>query len=89
MSNEPGSTVDSTSDQRTANNVMRHEYRVLTEAEKREMAVLKDAGLDFVNILHVVGKTDPAGNRQASRELSIAQTKIEEAVMWSVKHLTK
>lgn len=29
-------TVDSTSDERTVNNVMRHQYRVLTDAEKQQ-----------------------------------------------------
>lgn len=76
--------VDSTGDDRTANNVMRHEYRVLTEDEKQVMKAFKDAGLEFhnrvANIAHIEG---------GSRELSIAMTKIEEAVMWAVKHVTK
>jgi hypothetical protein len=72
--------IDSASDQRTANNVMRHEYRVLSDAEKALMKDFKDKGLDFV------GACDAAGT---SRELSIAKTKTEEAVMWAVKHITK
>lgn len=72
--------VDSTSDQRVVNNVMRHEYRVLTDAEKICMKRFKDMGLDFVLAC------DNAG---ASRELSLAKTKMEEAVMWAVKHLTR
>lgn len=82
-------TVDSTSDARTANNVMRHAYRVLSETEKEQMRLLKDKGLEFFNLLHTIGETDPAGDRFASRELSLAATKIEEAVMWAVKHITK
>lgn len=82
-------TVDSTSDARTVNNVMRHAYRVLTDAEKAQMQKLKDDGLAFVELLHAIGGTDPAGDRHASRELSLAQTKIEEAVMWAVKHVTR
>jgi hypothetical protein len=73
-------TVDSTSDARTINNVMRHEYRVLSEDEKRIMREVKDFGLAFHNRIDSIG---------ASRELSLAKTKIEEAVMWAVKHLTK
>lgn len=73
-------TVASTSDQRTVNNVMRHEYRVLTELEKANMKHIKDLGLIFVEHLDSLG---------SSRELSIAKTKIEEAVMWGVKHLTR
>ena len=73
-------TVDSTSDERTANNVMRHQYRVLTDGEKMSMVWLKDTGLDFVKFCDTLG---------TSRELSIAKTKMEEAVMWAVKHITR
>jgi len=73
--------VPSTSDQRVTNNVMRHEYRVLTEAEKTHMKWFKDCGLDFV--LYMSKHLEP------SRELSIAKTKMEEAVMWATKHITK
>ena len=72
--------MDSTSDDRTKNNVMRHEYRVLTDAEKAHMKWIKDCGLDF--ILYI-------DNRMGeSRELSLAKTKMEEAVFWAVKHIT-
>jgi hypothetical protein len=73
------STVDSTSDDRTVNNVMRHAYRVLSDEEKATMQKLKDDGLAFHDYLTSLG---------GSRELSIAKTKIEEAVMWAVKHVT-
>lgn len=82
-------TVDSTSDQRVVNNVMRHNYRVLSESEKESMRMLKDSGLSFINQLHGIGATDMAGDRFASRELALAATRIEEAVMWAVKHITK
>lgn len=72
-------TVASTSDQRTVNNVMRHAYRVLSDEEKATMQKLKDDGLAFHDYLTSIG---------TSRELSIAKTKIEEAVMWAVKHVT-
>jgi hypothetical protein len=71
--------IDSTSDDRTVNNVMRHEYRVLTDAEKADMKRIKDAGQTFLDILKDIG---------TSRELALARTKIEEAVMWAVKHIT-
>lgn len=77
-------TVDSTSDERTVNNVMRHQYRVLTNEEKMAMAAIKDDGLALWNL---VDNFKVFGGD--SRELSIAKTKIEEAVMWSVKYLTK
>lgn len=76
--------VDSSGDNRTINNVMRHQYRILSEEEKAAMQAIKDDGLGLWNVidnLKVFGGD--------SRELSIAKTKIEEAVMWAVKHLTK
>lgn len=82
-------SIQATSDMRVINNVMRHEYRVLSAEEKSQMQMLKDTGLAFVCALHSIGKTDPSDDRQASRELSLAQTKIEEAVMWAVKHVTR
>lgn len=72
--------VDSASDKRVVNNVMRHEYRVLGEKEKSDMKAIKDLGLMFHTTLTDIG---------SSRELSLAATKIEEAVMWAVKHITK
>lgn len=72
--------VASTSDQRTVNNVMRHAYRVLSDEEKAQMQAIKDKGLEFHELIKSVG---------SSRELSIAATKTEEAVMWAVKHITR
>lgn len=72
--------MDSASDERTVNNVMRHEYRVLSEVEKVSMKAVKDKGLELYNLLEQLGN---------SREISIAKTKTEEAVLWGVKHLTK
>ena len=81
-------TVDSTSDERTTNNVMRHEYRTLDASEKIQMQTIKDKGLRFHEYLHLIGHTH-SSDRFASRELALAATKIEEAVMWAVKHITK
>lgn len=83
-------TIDSTDDARAeVNNIMRHAYRPLTDAEKQQMQDLKDQGLALIEKLHDIGGTDKAGVGQGSRELSLAQTKIEEAVMWAVKHVTR
>ena len=71
--------VESTSDERTVNNTMRHQYRVLSDAEKANMQTIKDMGLAFHDFISGVGN---------SREMSVAKTKIEEAVMWAVKHIT-
>ncbi len=75
MTNE----VDSDSDERTINNVMRHKYRVLTETEKEAMVAIKDKGLELHELIESIG---------GSRELALAKTKVEEAVMWAVKHIT-
>jgi len=72
--------VNSADDNRTINNVMRHEYRVLTDAEKSAMQAIKDKGLELHNLIESIGQ---------SRELALAKTKTEEAVMWAVKHLTR
>lgn len=71
--------IDSTSDDRTANNVMRHEYRVLSDDEKETMKLFKDHGAAYVSLVDTTGQ---------SRELSLAKTKMEEAVIWAVKHVT-
>ena len=73
-------TYSATSDERVKNNVMRHEYKILTDKEKDQMKKIKDMGLDFHEYLGTIGN---------SRELSLAKTKIEEAVMWAVKHVTR
>lgn len=71
--------VDSASDERTANNAVRHKYRVLSDTEKAQMVELKDMGAAFL------ARCDEIGS---SREMSLAKTKMEEAVMWAVKHVT-
>lgn len=72
--------VDSASDDRTANNAVRHTYRILSDEEKAQMVQFKDMGAAFLTACDAVGN---------SRELSLAKTKIEEAVMWAVKHVTR
>lgn len=71
--------VNSTSNDRTANNAVRHTYRVLSDEEKAQMIALKDIGAAFIAKCNEVGK---------SRELSLAVTNAEQAVMWAVKHVT-
>lgn len=72
--------VASESDERTVNNAMRHQYRVLSDAEKDTMVLIKDLGL---GLMSTIESAVPKG-----REASIAKTKVEEAVMWAVKGLT-
>lgn len=81
--------MNSASDDRTANNAVRHQYRTLSDAEKARMVEIKDMGAAFIAKLHEIGGTDPAGDRLASRDLSLAQTHAEDAVMRAVRHITK
>lgn len=71
--------VNGSSPDRVKNNSVRHQYRVLSEEEKALMVQVKDKGLELLELIETIGK---------SRELSIAKTKTEEAVMWAVKHIT-
>lgn len=71
--------VNSASDQRTTNNTVRHQYRVLSDAEKAQMLKIKDAGQALIDIINETGR---------SRELSLALTNAEQSVMWAVKHVT-
>lgn len=92
--------VDSASDDRTANNAVRHQYRVLTDDEKAQMVAIKDAGAALVALIQNLREQDcrlPAtehgdvvltGVSVTSRMLDIAETRAEEAVMWAVKHIT-
>jgi hypothetical protein len=62
------------------NDVVRHEYRVLSDEEKASMKRLKDIGLSFI---------EPCQQCGSSRELALAITNAEQAVMWAVKQVTK
>jgi hypothetical protein len=48
--------------------------------EKAQMQAIKDNGLALHDLFESIG---------SSREMSLAKTKVEEAVMWAVKHLTR
>jgi hypothetical protein len=63
-----------------AEDVMRQEYKPLSAADSQLVLRVKDAGAAFWNLLD---------HEDTSRELSIAKTKIEEAVMWATKHVTR
>jgi hypothetical protein len=71
--------VDSAKDERTINNTMRHQYKILSDIEKQNMVAIKDFGLELITYIDSLG---------SKREYSIAKTKVEEAVMWAVKGLT-
>jgi hypothetical protein len=78
--------VSSAGDDRTANNsdAVRHNYRVLSDAEKAAMTAIKDLGAELLELINGVAEENP----NAGRACALARTKTEEAVMWAVKGLT-
>lgn len=60
--------------------LFRRGYRPLTEGEKVLMDQIKEKAEEFTRLLIKVG---------TSREVSLAGTKIEEAVMWATKAVTR
>jgi hypothetical protein len=75
--------VASESDERTVNNAVRHQYRVLSDEEKETMLWIKDQGLTMIEYIDA-----HLSRGRAPREAALAKTKIEEAVMWAIKGLT-
>ena len=60
--------------------VFRKQYRELSSLEEDTLAMIKDRAESLHDSLEVLGQ---------GREISLAKTKLEECVMWAVKHLTK
>jgi hypothetical protein len=62
-----------------AGNVMRHQYRILTDAEKQAVSDLKDQGAALFSLIEKLGNSD---------ELNAARRYARQAVMWAVAHVT-
>ena len=62
------------------NNTVRHQYRVLSDAEKVGMTHIKDMGLGLIRAIDA--------NVPEGRERDLAVINVEQAVMWAVKGLT-
>ena len=60
--------------------IVRQEYRQITPAEHKQIKKIKKDISELIEFFQSLGST---------RELSLAITKLEEAVFWSVKHVTK
>ncbi|PIV90883.1 hypothetical protein COW46_00735 [Candidatus Gracilibacteria bacterium CG17_big_fil_post_rev_8_21_14_2_50_48_13] len=59
-------------------------YKELSEATKERIDKIKEQAEVLLALM-----VDDNGSTQAgSRELSLAKTKLEESVMWAVKHWT-
>lgn len=78
--------VSSTGDARTVNNTFRQQYRQLNEAEKAAVDDIKRLGAEFEAALD---DCQAFLRSTAAREIAIARTKMEEAVMWAVKGVSK
>ena len=52
---------------------------MIDEDEKEQIQAIKEMGREFTVFCDDMG---------VSRDLSLAKTKMEEAVMWAVKHVT-
>lgn len=52
----------------------------MTDPQKRQVDNIKTLGERFLAECDAIG---------GSRELSLAKTKMEEAVFWAVKHITR
>lgn len=94
MSPSEGDRVSSTSDDRTANNAMRHQYRILSEEQKMQVEEIKDLGAAFTSLLHRIGRTTPPStpeeeHRFGSANLTLAFRHMEDAVYRAVKHVTR
>lgn len=82
--------VDSASDERTANNAVRHTYRVLSDDEKAQMVAIKDAGAALILAIDAMRGHGTARSFHIDDDymLNIADQRSQEAVMWAVKHIT-
>jgi len=64
-------------------NIFRKEYKELNVEDQQHIANVKDKASE---LWHLFPKN---GDQGANREISLAITKLEEAVMWAVKGMTQ
>ncbi len=55
-------------------------YKVLTDKQKEDMSAIKEKAHELYEIMD---------QNPASREMALAKTNLEQAVMWAVKAVTK
>lgn len=76
----------------------RSEYRVLTEGEKQLIGDIKEKAkelhtlMNSANYEYLIPGTDKLGSmavRRDERSTQVADTRLEEAVMWAIKAITK
>jgi len=59
---------------------VRQEYRKLSDLEQDQIKQFKEIGQRFIDLCHEQG---------SSREIALAITNAEQAVMWATKHVTR
>lgn len=59
---------------------VRAEYRELEAEQSFQIASIKEIGQELIDLLNTLPE---------SRELALAKTRVEEAVMWAVKGVSK
>lgn len=67
-------------------NIFRKRYRQLSPQEQFHVDSIKDAAHRL--LIQMVPPGTKLDGNLGSRELSVARTKLEESVMWAVKHWT-
>lgn len=70
-------------------NVMGHTREPLNAKHEELVRRVRDIGLEFYVLLHDAGGTDPNEERFANRNLAIASSNVEDAVMHAVKGICK
>ena len=58
-------------------------HKVLSGAEKQEMQAVKNSGETFMELLDFLETENP------TLEIAQAKFRLQEAIMWAVKHVTK
>lgn len=67
------------------NNVMGHVRTPINAKHEEHIQHIRDIGLELYVALHDAGGTDPNQDRFANRNLAIAATELETAVMFAIK----
>lgn len=73
--------VASESDDRTANNGVRHQYRVLSELDKANMIAVKNRAAELIQFIDSLAPS-------RSRDMQLAIEHTEDAAMRAVRHIT-
>lgn len=77
--------VDEPNLRQITNNIMGHIQTPTNPKQKEYVQRLRDIALEFYVALHDAGGTDPNQDRFANRNMAIAATDIEVALMHAVK----